>query len=64
VSEPFRFKDALVIMHLKSRQPSRYNSLKASRVEMIERLRGEKLQKVKTRWLKDLRRRTHVDVRW
>jgi len=30
---------------------------------MFERVRGAKLQKVRGKWLKDLRRRTHVDVR-
>ncbi len=63
VTDPFRYQDALAIVVLVSRQPSRYTTLKAARQEMFERVRGAKLQKVRTKWLKDLRRRTHVDVR-
>jgi peptidyl-prolyl cis-trans isomerase SurA len=63
VTEPFRYKDALVVMTIISRQTSRYTSYEAARQEMFERVRGEKLQAVKTKWLKDLRQRTHVDVR-
>jgi peptidyl-prolyl cis-trans isomerase SurA len=63
VTEPFRYQDALAILTLVSRQPSRYTTLEAASQEMFERVRGAKLQKVRTKWLKDLRRRTHVDVR-
>ena len=63
VAEPFRFKDAIVVLTVTSRQPSRYSSMEAVRDEMTERVRAEKLQKAKEKWLKDLRRRTHVDVR-
>jgi len=63
VGEPFRFKDAIVIMTVLSRQPSRYTSLDAVRAEITERVRADKLQKVKEKWLQDLRRRTHVDIR-
>ena len=62
-SEPFRFMDALVVMTIINREPSRYTSLNAARAEMMERVRGEKLQRVKERWIGDLRRRTHVDIR-
>jgi peptidyl-prolyl cis-trans isomerase SurA len=63
LTDPFRFKDAIVVMTIVSRQPSRYTSLAASRAEMAERVRAEKLQNIKDKWLQDLRRRTHVDVR-
>jgi peptidyl-prolyl cis-trans isomerase SurA len=63
VSEPFVYKDALVIMTIVSRQPSRYTALNPVAGEMMERVRSEKLQKVKEKWLRDLRRRTFVDVR-
>ncbi len=63
VTEPFRYKDALAIVALVSRQTSRYTTLEAAQQEMFERVRGAKLQKVRGKWLKDLRRRTHVDVR-
>ena len=63
VTNPFRFKDAIVILTVVSRQPSRYTSFETSRDEMFERVRGEKLQRIKKKWLKDLRRRHHVDIR-
>ena len=63
LTDPFRFKDAVVVMTIISRQPSRYTSLAASRSEMAERVRAEKLQNLKDKWMEDLRRRTHVDVR-
>jgi len=63
VTEPFRFQDALIIMKLVNRQPSRYTSPEAARKEMIQRVQGEKLEHAKKKWLKKLRRRTHVDVR-
>jgi peptidyl-prolyl cis-trans isomerase SurA len=64
VSEPFRFKDALVVMKVTNRQPSRYTSFEAAQAEMGQRVQTEKLEKAKQQWLKDLRRRTHVDVRF
>lgn len=64
VSEPFRYKDAIVVMHLTNRQPSRYTSFEAAQAEMAQRVQTEKLDKAKQQWLKDLRRRTHVDVRF
>ncbi len=64
VSEPFRFKDAVVVMKLVNRQPSRYTSFEAAGAEMQQRVQAEKLEKAKQKWLKDLRRRTHVDVRF
>ena len=62
-ADAFRFKDALVILQLQTRQPSRYVALEPVENEMIERVRADKLQKAKEKWLRDLRRRTHVDVR-
>ena len=62
-TDPFRFKDAMVVMTLSSRQPSRYTTLSAAHNEMIQRVRVSKLNKVKVKWLKDLRRRTFHDVR-
>ncbi len=63
ITGPFRFEDALVVMKLTNRQPSRYTSPEAARNEMIQRVQGEKLEHAKKKWLTDLRRRTHVDVR-
>lgn len=63
-SDPFQFQEALVIMTVMARQPSRYTSLKAVQNELAQLVKVQKLQKVKTKWLKDLRRRTFVDVRY
>jgi len=63
VSDPVVFKDALVVFKLISRQPSRYTSLEDARPEMIQRVKAEQLEKAKAKWLKDLRRRNHVDIR-
>jgi len=64
VSEPLRFKRYVVVLKLLSRQPSRFKGYAKARGEMIRYVKAEKMQKVKVKWLKDLRRRTHVDVRW
>jgi peptidyl-prolyl cis-trans isomerase SurA len=64
VAEPFQFADALVILTVKARQPSRYRSIKAVQNELAQLVKVNKLQKVKEKWLKDLRRRTFVDVRY
>ena len=64
VSEPFQFADALVIMTVLARQPSRYTSIKEVQSELAQLVKVQKLQQVKEKWLKDLRRRTHVDVRF
>jgi peptidyl-prolyl cis-trans isomerase SurA len=64
VSDPFRFAEAIVIMTVKARQPTRYASLEAAEKELAQLVTVQKLQQVKTKWLKDLRRRTHVDVRY
>jgi peptidyl-prolyl cis-trans isomerase SurA len=64
VSEPFRYKDAIVVLRIANRQPSRYTSFEAAQSEMAQRVQAEKLEKAKQKWLKDLRRRTHVDVRF
>jgi len=64
VSAPFRWKDAIVVMKLEDRQPSRYTTLDAHEPEMMQRVRAEKLEVAKQKWLRDLRRRTYVDVRY
>jgi peptidyl-prolyl cis-trans isomerase SurA len=63
VSKPFRYMDGLAIMTITSRQPSRYSSLETARAEMMQRVRAVKLEHAKKKWLKQLRRGTHVDVR-
>ena len=60
---PMRVGDAVVVMKLVSRQPSRYTTLDAARGEMVQRLQVDILEKAKRKWLDELKRRTHLDVR-
>jgi peptidyl-prolyl cis-trans isomerase SurA len=54
---------AIVVMKLLTRQPSRYTTLEAARGEMTQRLQQEIFEKAKRKWLDDLKKRTHLDVR-
>jgi peptidyl-prolyl cis-trans isomerase SurA len=63
VAEPMRAGDAIVVMKLVDRAPSRYASLEASRAEMMQRAQGEVLERAKRKWLDELKRRTHLEVR-
>jgi peptidyl-prolyl cis-trans isomerase SurA len=63
VSDPVPYKDAIVIIKLTSRQPSRYTTLEAAQREMVQRVKAEQLEQAKAKWLKDLRRRTHWEIR-
>jgi peptidyl-prolyl cis-trans isomerase SurA len=63
VSEPVNVGEALVILSLISRQPSRFTTYEAARAEMLQRLQGEILEKAKRKWLEELKGRTHLDVR-
>lgn len=64
VSAPQRAGDAIVVMKLLSRQPSRYTTLDAAKNEMLQRLQAEILEKAKRKWLEELKQRTHLDVRF
>ncbi|XXX78762.1 peptidylprolyl isomerase [Sorangium sp. So ce134] len=63
VTGPMRAGDAFVVMKLLSRQPSRFTTLEAARPEILQRLQAEILQKAKQKWLDELKRGTHVEVR-
>lgn len=63
IAAPVQIGQAIVIMKLVSRQPSRYSGYQEARPEMIQRLQAEIMDKAKKKWLEELRRRTHVDVR-
>jgi peptidyl-prolyl cis-trans isomerase SurA len=63
IAGPTQVGDAVVVMKLVDRQASRYTNLEAARGEMVQRLQAEILEKAKRRWLDELKRRTHVDVR-
>ncbi|AUX20542.1 peptidyl-prolyl cis-trans isomerase [Sorangium cellulosum] len=63
VTGPTRVGDAFVVMKLLSRQPSRFTTLEAARPELLQRLQAEILQKAKVKWLDELKRGTHVEIR-
>ncbi|WP_437716009.1 SurA N-terminal domain-containing protein [Sorangium sp. So ce448] len=63
VAGPMRAGDAFVVMKLLSRQPSRFTTLEAARPEVLQRLQAEIMTKAKQKWLDDLKRGTHVEVR-
>ncbi len=60
---PFRLGDALLIMGLKSRQPSKYTSFEAAKEEMVQRVQNEILAREKETWIEDLKKRTHIEIR-
>ena len=64
ISEPFRWKDAIVILRVNERAPLQYTVLKNHEAEMVQRVRAAKLEKAKKKWLRDLRSRTYVDIRY
>ncbi|MFO0554983.1 MAG: peptidylprolyl isomerase [Polyangiaceae bacterium] len=62
-SEPFHFADAILIVGLQSRQPSRYTTLEAAKEEMTSRVQNEILARERTVWMDELKKRTYVDIR-
>jgi peptidyl-prolyl cis-trans isomerase SurA len=63
VADPIRIADAIVILQVMERQPSRYRNYEEAKPEMVQRLQTEILGKAKRKWLDELKARTHVDVR-
>jgi peptidyl-prolyl cis-trans isomerase SurA len=63
VADPIPIADAIVVIKLVSRQPSRYTTYEAAKPEMLQRLQAEILEKAKRKWLDELKSRTHLDVR-
>jgi len=63
VTDPIQVQRGIVIMKLVSRQPSRYTTYEAAKNEMVQRLQTEILEKAKRKWLDELKKRTHLDVR-
>jgi len=63
VSAPFRFKDAIVVLKVLERDPSRIPTLEEARDEVAQRVYGEQMEKARKKWLEELRRGAHVDVR-
>jgi peptidyl-prolyl cis-trans isomerase SurA len=62
-TQPFRFGEAIVIMTLLSRQPSRYTTFEAAKPEMVQRVQNEIVVRERTAWMEELKKRTHVEVR-
>jgi len=63
VSAPFRFADALIVMRMEDRAPSRLGSFEDARDQLANRVYAEKLETAKRRWLDNLKRSVHIDVR-
>jgi peptidyl-prolyl cis-trans isomerase SurA len=63
VSEPFAYKDAIVVMKVLEREPSQLPPLAEAREEVAQRSYNEQMEKVRKQWLQELRRGVHVDSR-
>jgi peptidyl-prolyl cis-trans isomerase SurA len=63
IAAPVQVGQAILVLKLLSRQPSRYTGFKEARPEMIQRLQAEIMDKAKKKWIDELRRRTHVETR-
>lgn len=63
VAGPIQAGDAIAVIKLMDRQASRYTTLETARGEMLQRLQADILEKAKRRWLEELKKRTHIDVR-
>ncbi len=62
-TQPFRFGEAIVIMTLQSRAPSRFTTYEAAKPEMIQRLQNDIVMRERAAWLEELKKRTHVEIR-
>lgn len=60
---PFKLGDAILIMGIKSRQPSRYTTFEAAKEEMVQRLQNDILAREKETWMGDMKKRTHIEIR-
>jgi len=63
VTAPLRVQKGIVIIKLLSRQASRYTSYEAAKPELAQALQTEILMKAKRKWLDEMKKRTHLDVR-
>lgn len=62
-TQPFRLGDAIIIMTLLSRQPSRYTTYEAAKPEMVQRVQNEIVLRERKAWIEELKKRTHYQVR-
>jgi peptidyl-prolyl cis-trans isomerase SurA len=63
VSQPFAYKDAIVVLKILEREPSQLPSLAQARDEVAQRAYNEQMEKIRKQWLLELRRGVHVDSR-
>ncbi len=63
VSPPIRYGDDFVILKLVSRDESQLPGFQESHDELAQRVYMEKMNEARKRWLDNLRRQTHVEVR-
>lgn len=63
ITEPFRIGDAILIIGLKSRQPSKYTTFEAAREEMVQRVQNDILAREKDAWIDEMKKRTHIETR-
>lgn len=63
VTDPIHIADAIVILEVAERQPSRYTTYDAAKNEMVNRLQQEIMEKAKRKWLDELKAHTHLDIR-
>ncbi len=62
-TKPFRFGEAIVIMTVLSRQPTRFTTFEAAKPELVQRVQNEIVLRERTAWIEELKKRTHVEVR-
>jgi peptidyl-prolyl cis-trans isomerase SurA len=63
VSSPIRVGNQLVVVQLIEREQSQLPPYEEARVELQNRVYLQKMDKARRRWLDQLRRRTHVEIR-
>ncbi len=63
VTAPIFVADAFVVLKLLSRQPSQIGTYEQAEPEVMGIVQAEIFEKARKKWLEELRRRTHVDVR-
>ena len=63
VSAPIRVGDSWAILKVLQRQPSQLPPFKEAQAELQNRVYVEKLNAERKRWMENLRRQTHVEVR-
>ena len=63
VSQPFVYADAIVILRIVSRDPSRFGSYEEIRDQLAQRVYSDQLEKARRKWLDGMKRGIHIDTR-